>query len=110
MLLGFCLRGLSLGMRALYFRVDRSAPRAFLKVPAVRRCIDVAALQARSTPLACCKPGGGHRHRLRHLARLPATGSEQDVIGWLLRDGKQIGTLNTELTLHTAYLWPKEVQ
>ena len=70
MLLGFCLRGLSLGMRALYFRVDRSAPRAFLKVPAVRRCIDVAALQARSTPLACCKPGGGHRHRLRHLARL----------------------------------------
>ena len=26
------------------------------------------------------------------------------------RDGKQSGTLNTELTLHTAYLWPKEVQ
>ena len=26
------------------------------------------------------------------------------------RDGKQIGTLNTELTLYTAYLWPKEVQ
>ena len=26
------------------------------------------------------------------------------------RDGKQIGTLNTELILHTAYLWPKEVQ
>ena len=26
------------------------------------------------------------------------------------RDGKQIGTLNTELPLHTAYLWPKEVQ
>ena len=26
------------------------------------------------------------------------------------RDGKQFGTLNTELTLHTAYLWPKEVQ
>ena len=25
------------------------------------------------------------------------------------RDGKQIGTLNTELTLHTAYLWSKEV-
>ena len=23
------------------------------------------------------------------------------------RDGKQIGTLNTELTLHTAYLWPR---
>ena len=26
------------------------------------------------------------------------------------RDGKQIGTLDIELTLHTAYLWPKEVQ
>ena len=26
------------------------------------------------------------------------------------RDGKEIGTLNTELTLHVAYLWPKEVQ
>ena len=26
------------------------------------------------------------------------------------RDGKRIGTLNTELTLHTAYLWPKEVR
>ena len=26
------------------------------------------------------------------------------------RDGKQIGTLNTELALHTAYLWSKEVQ
>ena len=26
------------------------------------------------------------------------------------RDGKQIGTLNTGLTLHTAYLWPREVQ
>ena len=26
------------------------------------------------------------------------------------RDGKQIGTLNTELTLHAAYLWSKEVQ
>ena len=26
------------------------------------------------------------------------------------RDGKQIGTLNTELTVHTAYLWPKEVR
>ena len=25
------------------------------------------------------------------------------------RDGKQIGTLNTELTIHTAYLWAKEV-
>ena len=26
------------------------------------------------------------------------------------RDGKQIGTLDIELTLHTAYHWPKEVQ
>lgn len=26
------------------------------------------------------------------------------------RDNKQIGTMQTELTLHTAYLWPKEVQ
>ena len=26
------------------------------------------------------------------------------------RDGKQIGTLRTELTVHTAFLWPKEVQ
>ena len=26
------------------------------------------------------------------------------------RDGKQIGSLQTELVLHTAYLWPKEVQ
>ena len=26
------------------------------------------------------------------------------------RDGKLIGSMQTELTLHTAYLWPKEVQ
>ncbi len=26
------------------------------------------------------------------------------------RDGKQIGSMQTELTLHTAYLWPKEVR
>ncbi len=32
------------------------------------------------------------------------------VIVTAFRDGKEIGTLNTELTLHTAYLWPKEVQ
>ena len=32
------------------------------------------------------------------------------VIVTAFRDGKQIGTLNTELTLHTAYLWPKEVR
>ena len=29
----------------------------------------------------------------RQLARMPATGSEQDVIGWLLRDGKQIAAV-----------------
>ena len=28
----------------------------------------------------------------------------------LLVDGRQIGTLHTELTIHTAFLWPKEVQ
>ena len=33
------------------------------------------------------------RHGVRHLARMPATGSEQDVIGWLLRDGKQIAAV-----------------
>ena len=27
-----------------------------------------------------------------------------------LRDGKQIGSMQTELILHAAYLWPKEVQ
>ena len=32
------------------------------------------------------------------------------VIVTAFRDGKQIGTLRTELTLHVAYLWPKEVQ
>ena len=26
------------------------------------------------------------------------------------RDGKEIGSMQTELVLHTAYLWPKEVQ
>ena len=26
------------------------------------------------------------------------------------RDGKQIGSMRTELVLHTAYRWPKEVQ
>lgn len=33
------------------------------------------------------------RGGVRHLARLPATGSEQDVIGWLLRDSKQIAAV-----------------
>ena len=32
------------------------------------------------------------------------------VIVTAFRDGKEIGTLNTELTLHVAYLWPKEVR
>ena len=32
------------------------------------------------------------------------------VIVTAFRDGKENGTLNTELTLHVAYLWPKEVQ
>ena len=32
------------------------------------------------------------------------------VIVTAFRDGKEIGTLNTELTLQVAYLWPKEVQ
>ena len=32
------------------------------------------------------------------------------VIVTAFRDGKQIGSLQTELVLHTAYLWPKEVQ
>ena len=27
-----------------------------------------------------------------------------------IRDSKEIGSMQTELTLHTAYLWPKEVQ
>ena len=26
------------------------------------------------------------------------------------RDGKQIGSMRTELVFHTAYLWPNEVQ
>ena len=32
------------------------------------------------------------------------------VIVTAFRDGKQIGNMQTELTLHVAYLWPKEVQ
>ena len=32
------------------------------------------------------------------------------VIVTAFRDGKEIGTLNTKLTLHVAYLWPKEVR
>ena len=32
------------------------------------------------------------------------------VIVTAFRDGKEIGTLNTKLTLHIAYLWSKEVR
>ena len=32
------------------------------------------------------------------------------VIVTAFRDGKEIGTLNTKLTLHVAHLWPKEVR
>ena len=32
------------------------------------------------------------------------------VVVTAFRDGKQIGSVQTELTLHAAYLWPKEVQ
>ena len=32
------------------------------------------------------------------------------VIVTAFRDGKEIGALNTELTLHVAYLWPQEVR
>ena len=45
------------------------------------------------------------------LLEIPEFGNvDCTVIVTAFRDGKQIGTLNTELTLHTAYLWPKEVQ
>ena len=45
------------------------------------------------------------------LLEVPEFGNvDCTVIVTAFRDGKQIGTLNTELTLHTAYLWPKEVQ
>ena len=45
------------------------------------------------------------------LLEIPEFGNvDCTVMITAFRDGKQIGTLNTELTLHTAYLWPKEVQ
>ena len=45
------------------------------------------------------------------LLKAPEFGNvDCTVIVTAFRDGKQIGTLNTELTLHVAYLWPKEVQ
>ena len=45
------------------------------------------------------------------LLEAPEFGNvECTVIVTAFRDGKQIGSMQTELTLHTAYLWPKEVQ
>ena len=45
------------------------------------------------------------------LLETPAFGNvDCTVTVTAFRDGKQIGTLHTELTLHAAYLWPKEVQ
>ena len=45
------------------------------------------------------------------LLEVPEFGNvECTVIVTAFRDGKQIGSMQTELTLHTAYLWPKEVQ
>ena len=45
------------------------------------------------------------------LLEMPEFGNvDCTVIVTAFRDGKEIGTLSTELTLHVAYLWPKEVQ
>ena len=45
------------------------------------------------------------------LLEAPEFGNvECTVIVTAFRDGKQIGSMRTELVLHTAYLWPKEVQ
>ncbi len=45
------------------------------------------------------------------LLEAPEYGNvECTVTVMAFRDGKQIGTLRTELTVHTAFLWPKEVQ
>ena len=45
------------------------------------------------------------------LLKTPEFGNvDCTVIVTAFRDGKQIGSMQTELTLHTAYLWPKEVQ
>ena len=45
------------------------------------------------------------------LLEVPEFGNvECTVIVTAFRDGKQIGSMQTELTIHTAYLWPKEVQ
>ena len=45
------------------------------------------------------------------LLEAPEFGNvECTVIVTAFRDGKQIGSMQTELVLHAAYLWPKEVQ
>ena len=45
------------------------------------------------------------------LLEAPEFGNvDSTVIVTAFRDGKQIGSMQTELTLHAAYLWPKEVQ
>ena len=45
------------------------------------------------------------------LLEAPEFGNvECTVIVTAFRDGKQIGSMQTELDLHAAYLWPKEVQ
>ena len=45
------------------------------------------------------------------LLEVPEFGNvECTVIVTAFRDGKQIGSMQTELSLHTAYLWPKEMQ
>ena len=45
------------------------------------------------------------------LLKIPEFGNVDCTVTIMAyRDGKQIGTLRTELTLHVAYLWPKEVQ
>ena len=45
------------------------------------------------------------------LLEAPAFGdADCTVTVTAYRDGKEIGTLHTELTLHTAYLWPEEVR
>ena len=45
------------------------------------------------------------------LLEAPEFGNvECTVIVTAFRDSKQIGSMQTELILHAAYLWPKEVQ
>ena len=44
------------------------------------------------------------------LLEVPAYGNTDCTVTiTAYRDGKQIGSMQTELTLHAAYLWPKEV-